>query len=108
MKPVTFIRERRSEREQIIDYFFVEDSIEDVEGAFRAAVAEYLKSPESKPDVEYACGDYNWGDAITTVPEEIFNRHGIHYAPDAIEIFVNQDEVLFPELQEAHFEEDDE
>ena len=110
MRPVTFIRERRWENESFIDIFKVDDSVSNIEGAFRAAVADYLKTPEAKISVEYACGDFNWGDAMMYVPEKIFNQHGIYSVSDnsSVEIFVDQDEVLFPELQAIHLEQDEE
>lgn len=110
MKLVAFVRERRYRNQKFIDYFRVDDSVKNVEEAFRAAVADYLKTEEAKPDVEDACGEYNWGDAMGTVPEEFFNKHGIYTTQneDTIEIFVNQDEILFPELQAIHLEKEDE
>ena len=61
MRTVTFIRERRCENEIFVDTFKVDDSVSDVEGAFRAAVREYLQTEDGKAAVEQACEDYNWG-----------------------------------------------
>lgn len=100
MKTVVFIRERRSEGQFFTDYFLVEDHITDPESAIRAAVETYLKTPEGKEAVIEACRDYNWGDVFNTVPEQILNQHGIHFTEEGYTICVDQDEVLFPELQE--------
>lgn len=105
MRTVAFIRERVWENQKMFDYFLVDESVEDVEAAFRSAVEEYLKTPEAKNDLGFVCGDYNWGDAMLTVPTEIFNRHGIYPTSSNVEVVVvDQDEVLFPELQEARFQ----
>lgn len=107
MKTVVMIRERKSENQVFENTFFVEDHVTDPERAFRLAVEAYLKTPEGKQKIVKACSDYNWGDAMATLPEEILNQYGIHTGPDVTYICVNQDEVLFPELQEE-FEDEDE
>lgn len=100
MKTVILVRERASENEVFENVFLVEDHIKDPEQAFRSAIETYLKTPEGKQAIENACSDYNWGDAIATVPEEILNQHGIYEGTEATFIYVNQDERLFPELQD--------
>ena len=100
MKTVVMIRERKSENQVFENTFFVEDHVTDPERAFRLAVEAYLKTPEGKQAIENACSDYNWGDAIATVPEEILNQYGIYEGTEATFIYVNQDERLFPELQD--------
>lgn len=55
---------------------------EDIEGSMRAAVKEFLRSPESEKALELTNGQFNWGDAIVHVPEEIWNKHGIQIIPE--------------------------
>lgn len=112
-KMVAFSRERRSENARYTDHFIVnmpdmkatdeEGQQWEVEEAFRAAVDAYLWSDQSNRMLEYTSDDYNWGDAMASVPEEIFKKYGIEACYDdktysfsggILEITVNQDEVL--------------
>lgn len=108
-KLVALTRERRSKRWSQTDYFIVQENVENVEKAMREAVKDYLKTESGKKMIEYSCGDYNWGDAVMSVDEESWNKHGIELKYDhkeysiigeTIEIIVNQDEVLCDEIDE--------
>lgn len=102
MKVVAFVRERAIENESFVDTFLVpnEWTIEDAERAIREAVAAFLSTDEAKTAVQYAGGDFNWGDALCFVPDEFFSKRGIVLvAEHELTIKVNQDEVLYPELQ---------
>lgn len=108
---VAFRRERRSEREIWTDHFIVAENVvaeneapvSSIEKAFRLAVEEYLWTEEANKMLTYTAGDYNWGDAMSSVPDEVFAKHGISVreadktysiSGDVFEITVNQDEVL--------------
>ncbi|RRJ54945.1 hypothetical protein EHV15_35840 [Paenibacillus oralis] len=67
-----------------------------------------MSSEKGKTAAENTCFDFNWGDAVTMVPEEIWNRHGIFSVQEKqsytvvgeiSEITVNQDEVLYSEME---------
>lgn len=75
---VNMIRERLSENEQWIDSFWVDArQVPSVE-LFRAAVGEYLHTKEGLQSIEASCYDFNWGDAMMYVPQEIWNKYGIY------------------------------
>lgn len=101
---VALIRERHWENAKWTDYFVVENS-ENPEQNFRDAVKEYLLSEDGKEAIEATSEDFNWGDSVTHVPDEIWNKHKIRpvYSGDKvvignqIEIIVDQDEVLIPQ-----------
>jgi hypothetical protein len=95
MRKVNFIRERKWENEWYLDTFEVEDSILNVEASLREAVKEFLGTEEGIEAVKQTMADFNWGDAIQMVPDEIWNKHGIYRANSVVEdIVVNQDETL--------------
>ena len=106
MKTVVIIRERKSENQVFENTFYVEDHVEHPERAFRSAIEAYLKTPEGKQEIVKACSDYNWDDAMATVPEEFLNQYGIYTGKDVTYLCVDQDEVLFPELQDLCEDED--
>ena len=105
MKTVVLIREVRSENKRYEDTFTVPYCTVDVEELFRSVVEEYLKTPEGKQSIIDSCGDFNWGDAINELPEELLESHEIRYDGTSEVIVVNQDEVLFPEYQQQVLEE---
>ena len=45
--------------------------------AARRAVREYLKTPAGRRDYIVNNSDFNWGDAINSVPKEFFIREGL-------------------------------
>ena len=64
----------------------------------RAAVAEYLATPNGKQAIIDTNYDFNWGDAISSVPDEIWNKYGLSLVEDDREtIDLDQDEILCPE-----------
>jgi hypothetical protein len=72
----------------------------EIEATIRAVVKDFLESGEARVAVEYAGGDFNWGDALCFVPDEFFSKYGvIPVAEHSLTVKVNQDEVLYPELQ---------
>ena len=108
MKKVNLIRERKWENEFYVDTFEVDDSILYVEDALREAVKEFLGTDQGIEAVKETMGDFNWGDAINMVPDEIWNKHGIYPVSSGIEdIVVNQDETLCTG-DEGHEETEDE
>lgn len=86
----------RPTRTWVIPFEFDADNFNiDPEAAIRAAVQDFLRSPESETAQEYANGSFNWGDAMSSVPNEFFERRGLHPASaTSIDIEVEHDEVL--------------
>lgn len=100
---IAFERERTSENWRTTDYFLTDNSVEHPEQAMRTAVAEFLASEDGEEAEEETSGDFNWGDAIEYVPDDIWSKHGIHMkyahqpylvAGSVVEITVDQDERL--------------
>lgn len=80
-----------------VESFLIREGVQDPEKALRAAVKEYVSSgtEESKHALEYACGYFNWGDAISSIPSSLFKKHGLTmFNQDAADVFVDHDEVL--------------
>lgn len=68
-----------------------------IEAAMRAAVAEFLQTDDGKQAVQHAAGRFNWGDAITYIPDDVWNRHGIYVksSPEVdTEVVLNHNEIL--------------
>lgn len=78
---------------------------EEVEKAMREAIAEFLATSEGKECSEGCCDDFNWGDAVTEVPDEIWAKHGLRLenSVKGHDIIVDQDEVFHP-TDEPHSE----
>lgn len=97
---INLIRQRNwpGEKLTIIDTFEFSGTGEP-EQALRSAVKEFLASEAGQKAIDYACGDYNWGDAVTTVPDEIWAKHDLKMLTNnkAMDIVVEQDEVLCKE-----------
>lgn len=92
---INLVRERVSENETWIDVFELDDNIRDAETEFRNAVADYLSTDLGKQAITWTNGDFNWGDAIMCVPNNVWFEHGIRpLSFRATNIVVNQDEVL--------------
>ena len=101
MKLLNLVRERRCENWSSIESFLVEDYVKNPEEALRNAVEDFMKSEEGKKAIEYACGDFNWGVVAANITDEFLKPHGLMWFKNDIEtVSVNQDEVLFPEIQE--------
>lgn len=100
---IAFERERTSENWRRTDYFLADTTLESPEHAMRTAVAEFLASADGEESIEETMGDFNWGDAIEYVPDDIWSKHGVRmkYAHQpylvtgsVLEITVDQDERL--------------
>lgn len=105
---VVLLRERPSEDEFWADDFWVDASKTPVIDLFKAAVQDYLNTPDGIQDIDATCEDFNWGDAVMYVPSETWNKHGIYQhiedipnltpaRHDSVVLKVNQDEVLIPD-----------
>lgn len=104
---VNLIRERASENQIWIDTFQVDDSVTNPELALRNAVQEFLATEEGKKALEYTTKDFNWGDAVVYVPEEIWAKHGLKFQEvKSVDIKVNQDEVLYDPSTEENDDEE--
>lgn len=109
---VTLIRERYSEREIWCDDFWVDANKSPSKELFQKAVEAFLMTKDGEKAVAHTCNDFNWGDAVIYVPNEIWNGFGIYpfdyrrspeemgFAPTSslniTRILVDQDEVLIP------------
>lgn len=94
VKLINLVRVRPSEDEFWVDTFRYSGE-KDQEQAIRDAVREYLFTKEGKKAAADTNWDFNWGDAIMLVPDEIWAKHGLSLVrEDATGIRVNQDEVL--------------
>lgn len=77
-----FARERFPDFRQT-DYFLIDNQVSNTEQAFRNAVDEFLMTEDGKEMIEVTDGDFNWGDAIVSVPANILEHHGIQEMKDA-------------------------
>lgn len=109
----TLIRHRPWENTSWSNDFWIDASKVPSKVLFEQAVHDYLNTAAGKLAIEFTCNDFNWGDAMMYVPENIWNRHGIYpldynrpaselgLAPTSSEhlstIQVDQDEVLIPD-----------
>lgn len=97
-RTLNLIRQRISENEIWIDEFEYEDWVKNPEKSLRNAISNFLNTEEGTKAINDSCNDFNWGDAINSVPESILNKYGLHYIIDKTnltDVIVNQDEVLF-------------
>jgi hypothetical protein len=64
------------------------------ESALRAAIKEFLATKEGKAAVENENGNFNFGDAVSYIPDVIWARHGLKHLSDPAEtaITVSQNE----------------
>lgn len=109
---VTLIRERWSERETWSDDFWVDASQTPSKELFQKAVEAFLFTEDGQTAVHQTYNDFNWGDAIVYIPDEIWTQFGIYpfdynltpedrgLSPTSsaylTRIQVDQDEVLIP------------
>ena len=104
MRMLNVIRERKSEDWRVSDSFLVDDRVENPEQALRNAVKDFMQSEDAVEAIKYAGGDFNWGDAIMSITDEYLMPHGLRSADsDAQTVFLNQDEVLFSDIQQDVF-----
>jgi hypothetical protein len=77
--------------------FAYRDDILQPDKALRAAVGEFVTSgtDESEAALKFANGFYNWADAMSTVPNALFEKRGLsRIYQDTVDITVDHDEVL--------------
>jgi len=77
--------------------FEIREDIHQPEKALRDAVQEFVNSDtdETKQAISNAQGLFNWGDAMTAVPDNLFIKHGLtKLNTAAIDVFVNLNEIL--------------
>jgi hypothetical protein len=92
-----FISEIGLDQTATVSSFMLRDDVSHPETTLRDAVAEFISSgtEESRQALENANGSYNWGDALITVPDEIFKKHGLtRIYQDSVDIYVEHDEIL--------------
>lgn len=101
MEIVNLVRERKWEEQIRVDSFEVIAPIESAEHALRNAVAEYLTTDGGKKAIDDTCEDFNWGDSVNYVPDEIWEKHGLRPHPRITNVMVDQDEVLCSDEKES-------
>jgi len=92
----------RETKSWIVSYS-VDNSVEKPEEALRNAVRQFMTfgSEESKSALNYACGCFNWGDVMSSVPDSVFIKNGLKpLNENSIDIFVDHDEILCDQEQE--------
>lgn len=99
---VVLVRHRSWESETWYDYFTYSNESTPAETSMRNAVADYLSTKEGEEAIEQTSRDFNWGDAVMYVPDEIWIKYG--FTPvehnkqfsfvNTVEVKVDQDEVL--------------
>ena len=81
----------------VVSYAIREDVVS-AEEALRGAVQDFIGSgtKESIAALDHACGDFNWGDVMSSVPDIFFINRGLTLLAGhkSIDIHVNHDEVL--------------
>ena len=75
---VNIIRERPCENEEWIDSFWVDAKEVPTVDLFRAAVGDFLRTKDGIDAMEASFYDFNWGDAMMYVPQDIWKKHGIY------------------------------
>ena len=96
---MTLVRQRLSENNTWVDLFLVDPKYQtrqEVQAAMRNAADEYLSTEDGQKYNESINQDFNWGDAVANVPNDIWQKHGLCLvdALSCIEVMVNQDEVF--------------
>lgn len=73
------IRDGNGEVDVIVLHFLTDkySTPDSAVAAARRAVQEYLKTPTGRRDYAGNCDDFNWGDAINSVPNDYFIREGL-------------------------------
>ena len=80
-----------------VESYEIRDDVQNPEKAFRDAIQAFVNSDtdESKSALSYACGCFNWGDALSSVPDSAFTKHGLTpLKQNTIDVFVDHDEIL--------------
>ena len=82
---------------EFIVSFEIREDIQQPEQALRNAVQEFINSgtDEAKQALSNARGLFNWGDAMTAVPDNLFIKHGLtKLNTENVDVFVNLNEIL--------------
>ena len=86
------------EKDTSVVSYSIRDDVVSPEDALRGAVQDFITSgtEEAKAALEYASGDFNWGDVMSSVPEKYFINRGLTPLAgyESIDVFVSHDEVL--------------
>lgn len=79
----------------------------EVENALRNAAYDFLETEHGMEVLDETLYDFNWGDLVARVPQEILREHGVYAVADGhgSAIVVDQDETLFTEEHRRKAEE---
>ena len=78
--------------------FYIKDGLYEPEKALRDTVSEFLSSgsEEARKALKEANGYFNWGDALDSVPDELWEKHGMtRRTAISMSSFVDYNESLF-------------
>jgi hypothetical protein len=92
------VQDRNDPNSTFVESFALRDDIREPEQPLRRAVSEFVNSgtAEALKAISRANGHFNWGDAMSAVPRELFARHGLTpLDQSSIDIFVDHDETLY-------------
>lgn len=87
-------------------YFAAKKRVQDVEGALRAAIRDYLAKPGSNPNRVA----FNWGDALNELDAEDWAKHGLRplaLPRPEVHVHVDHDEVFWDPDDDHASDEDD-
>lgn len=108
MKPIrtiTLVREDQDPHECYVDTIDVYMDV-DIEEAIKAAASEYLHTEEGRAYLFDTNGGFNYGDAVSAIPDEITRKHGyiVRLANESpITVTVDQNEHLVPaDIERRH------
>ena len=85
------------ESTEFVVSFEVRDDIQQPEQALRETVQEFVNSgtDEAKQAISHANGLFNWGDAMTFIPDNLFMKHGLtKINKESVSVFLNLNELL--------------
>ena len=77
--------------------FKVSETVDDPEKALRDAVHDFVHSDKevAKVALRSATGYFNWGEVMSSVPSEYFEKHGLTpLEGETFDVVVDHDEVL--------------
>lgn len=99
MKTTTVVMEQRDGMDVEVQTFRVEHP----DGTFavplmRAAVADFFASTptDAREALDYTGGYFNWADAMNTIPDELWRKHGLNFIVSDGDEWIDHDEDLAP------------
>ena len=95
------IKLRREDKcDMFVVPYAVNADIKDPEARLRTAIQDFMTSgtEAAMRALEYSCGDFNWGDVASFVPDSYFINVGLTPIDEnSIDVIVDHDEVCWKE-----------